>query len=222
MEISGTFVNVRRLALVLSLLCGLGIALVVGVRLLPFVAPLSLLDRNPCALPCFFGVTPGTTTRDQAQDTLNRSIGVTSVSDTLLTFPLVGNNGQAVLVSIISDPDGLIESIRLSSTAFDPDLQHFGDLLLSGHTPVEVYRTCADMDHVRFLMTFGTGEALLVELDPNGKLTPQTPITLVDIARPGQRSLLDARSSFGCSVETRWYGFAPLWKYFQVIAPAQP
>jgi hypothetical protein len=189
--------------------------LVLGLRLLPAPPDTSLLERNPCALPCFFGVTPGVTTRDQAEELLSESVGVTRVSDTLLTFPLMDNSGRAALVSILSDANRLVESVRMSSIDFDPDLEQFGDLLLTGQTPVQVFRTCADMDHVRFLMTFGAGESLLIELYPNGKLTPTTPITLVDISRPGQRSLTDARSSFGCSVETHWYGFAPLWKYFR-------
>lgn len=174
----------------------------------------SLLAENPCALPCFFGITPGITTRAQAVEHLGSTVGITPVSDTLLTFPLVDNNGQGALVSILNDADGLVESIRVIAIGTDTNFAQFGDLLLAGQTPVQVFRTCADMDNVRFLTTFGAGETLLLELFPQGKLTPSTPITLVDIARPNQRSLTDARSSFGCSVETRWYGFAPLWKYF--------
>ncbi|MCC6804993.1 MAG: hypothetical protein IT319_19080, partial [Anaerolineae bacterium] len=175
----------------------------------------SLLAANPCALPCFFGVTPGSTTRAQATALLSKTVGITLVSDTLLTFPLVDSSGQSALVSIVNDAEGLVESVRIIAIGTDTNLAQFGDLLLTGQTPVQVFRTCADMDTVRFLMTFGAGETLLLELFPQGKLTPSTPITLVDIARPNQRSLTDARSSFGCSVETHWYGFAPLWKYFQ-------
>lgn len=174
----------------------------------------SLFAANPCALPCFFGLTPGITTRAQAIDHLSKTVGVTLVSDTLLTFSLVDSNGQSALVSIVNDADGLVESVRIIAIGTETDLAQFGDLLLTGQTPMQVFRTCADMDNVRFLTTFGAGETLLLELFPQGKLTPSTPITLVDIAPPNQRSLTDARSSFGCSVETRWYGFAPLWKYF--------
>lgn len=218
-EISAPFVNVRRLAFTVTLLCALLTAgLVLGLRLLPAPSQSSVLERNPCELPCFFGVIPGTTTRAEAEDILSRSVGIRRVSDTLLTFPLISTEEKAALVSIISGADGWVESLRLSSIDINPDLGQLGELLLAGQTPIQVFRTCADMDHVRFLMTFGTGETLLLELFPQGKLTPTTPITLVDIARPGQRSLMDARSSFGCSVETRWYGFAPLWKYFRTEA----
>lgn len=178
----------------------------------------SLLAANPCALPCFFGVTPGSTTRTQAIERLGNTVSIVLVSDTLLTFPLVDSSGKSALVSIINDVDGLVESIRIIAISSNTSLAQFGDLLLTNQTPVQVFRTCADMDTVRFLMTFGAGETLLLELFPQGKLTPSTPITLVDIARPGQRSLTDARSSFGCSVETRWYGFAPLWKHFRFEA----
>lgn len=174
----------------------------------------ALLAENPCALPCFFGVTPGSTTRAQAVERLGATGGVTRVSDTLLTFPLVDNNGQSALVSIVNDADGLVEAIRIIAISTETGLAQFGDLLLTDQTPVQVFRACADMGNVRFLMTFGAGETLLLELFPQGKLTPSTPVTLVDIAPPNQRSLTDARSSFGCSVQTRWYGFAPLWKYF--------
>lgn len=202
----------RRLSIALFLLAFAPLSLLRLAGAISSTPNQSLLAANPCTLPCFFGVTPGSTTRAQAVDHLNKTVGVTLVSDTLLTFPLVDSSGQSALVSLINDADGLVESIRV--TAISTDLAQFGDLLLTGQTPVQVFRTCVDMDNVRFLMTFGAGETLLLELFPQGKLTPSTPVTLVDIARPGQRSLTDARSSFGCSVETRWYGFAPLWKYF--------
>lgn len=178
----------------------------------------SLLAANPCALPCFFGVTPGSTTRAQAAALLSKTVDVTLVSDMLLTFPLVDSSGKSALVSIVNDADGLVESVRIIALGSNTSLAQFGDLLLAGQTPGQVFRTCAEIDNVRFLMTFGAGETLLLELFPQGKLTPSTPVTLVDISPPDQRSLTDARSSFGCSVETHWYGFAPLWKYFLTSA----
>ena len=68
-------------------------------------------------------------------------------------------------------------------------------------------------------MTFGAHDQLLVELFLQGELAPDTPITVFDLSGVGSRSLYDARSSFGCSVESGWMGFAPLWKYFSTTLP---
>lgn len=107
---------------------------------------------------------------------------------------------------------GIVDALRLNAPPI------LADLLLEGYRPNRVFRTCADMYPVRFMITFGAQDELLIELFPQGKLNPRTRPAVFDIAGTGSRSLYDERISFGCSVETPWYGFAPLWKYFRVEA----
>jgi hypothetical protein len=116
--------------------------------------------------------------------------------------------------------DPHVESVRMSAIDLFTNIGQFGDLLLAGQKPNHVFHTCTYVLPVRFLMTFGAYDELLVELFPQGGLAPNTPITLFDLSSIGSRSLYDARSSFGCTVESGWLGFAPLWKYFAVSPPS--
>lgn len=188
-------------------------------RLLPAPADPSLIARNSCALPCFFGVTPGATTRDEAPAILDQTVAATQVSDFLITFPLVDNEGRAALASLYFEPGGVLTSIQL--IAIDPltNLGQLSDLLLAGETPARLFRTCDLVVPVRFLMLLGEHDQILVELYPEHSLAPDTPLTLFDLSVVGSRSLYDARASFGCSVDTGWYGFAPLSRYFANMNP---
>jgi hypothetical protein len=197
----------------LALCCLLTGGTLLASRLLPAPRDPSLIARNPCALPCFFGVTPGVTTRDKAPDILARHVAATQVSDYLITFPLVDQEGRAALASLYFEPGGLLTSARLIAIDSFTDLGQISDLMLAEQTPSHLFRTCIGVLPIRFLVTFGEQEQTLVELFPQEALTPDTPLTLFDLSVAGSRSLYDARASFGCSVETRWFGFAPVSRY---------
>jgi hypothetical protein len=208
-----------RLPLLLALMCSLlvGAALLIP-RVLPAPPDDSVIGRNLCALPCFFGVLPGITTDTDAFTALSQYVDFTDVSDFLLTFPLVDYEGRTSIVSVNFDAslEPRVASVRATAVDIFTNIGQFGDLLLAGQKPNHVFHTCAYVLPVRFLVTFGEYDELLVELFPRGDLAPDTSITLFDLSAVGSRSLYDARSSFGCTVESGWLGFAPLWKYFAV------
>lgn len=202
----------RRLP-VLVLLCCLILTggLVFGLRALsPYET--SVLTGNPCPLPCFYGVTPGEITRSQAVAIYTEQDPLIRVTEDPLVFTLLDPHSRSIMISVFSNSDGIVDSLRLNAPPI------LADLLLEGYRPNRVFRTCADMYPVRFMITFGAQDELLIELFPRDKLNPRTRPAVFDIAGTGSRSLYDERISFGCSVETPWYGFAPIWKYFRVAA----
>ncbi len=196
------------------LLSGLCAGLIGLMRLAPPEAAASALTRNPCALPCFFGVIPGETSRDQAGEVLAQyDIQPTVVSDYLMTFPLVDPDGRLINVSIYFGADGLVDTVRVFASDLFAQVGRVGDLLLAGQVPHRLFRTCNQVFPGRYMMTFGQYDQVLVELLPSGNLAPNTPIVTLDIATVGSRSLYDARASFGCTVNSVWRGFAAAWKY---------
>ncbi|MEP7291076.1 MAG: hypothetical protein ABI835_04800, partial [Chloroflexota bacterium] len=126
----------RRLTLFVMLLCSsVTIALVFGWRLFPNLNDSVLLRSNPCALPCFYGVTPGETTHDQAAAIFARYDPTTIVHDEPMIFTLPDSRSRTVLVSIFSNANGLVESIHLNAPPI------LADLLLTGQPPSHVFRT---------------------------------------------------------------------------------
>lgn len=214
--------TVTRLTLAaLALCCALaGAALGIG-RLLPTPTDGSMIARNPCALPCFFGITPGETSREQAADFLAwyvtaAQVSDSQVSDSLITFPLIEDDRHATLATLSFEPGGGLDSVRLVAVMPVVGVGQFSDVLLAGQKPTRAFRTCDGVLPVRFLITFGAQDQIMVELFAADGLQPATPITLFDISTAGSRSLYDARASFGCSVETGWLGFAPPWRYASI------
>jgi hypothetical protein len=141
------------------------------------------------------------------------------VSDYLIMFPLVDHEGRAAMASLYFEPGGVLTSVRLSAVDQIADLGQIADLMLAGQTPSRLFRTCDSVLPVRFLVTFGAHDQVLVELSPQDALAPDTPLTLFDLSATGSRSLYDARASFGCSVETEWFGFAPISRFFTNTQP---
>ncbi|MBI1259702.1 MAG: hypothetical protein GC204_19720 [Chloroflexi bacterium] len=188
-------------------------------HLLPPPADSTALARNPCALPCFFGVIPGETTYAQALDSLSQSVHASADNAASISFSLLDSEGHTSLASISFDADGLAESARIIPIDLFAQTGTLGDLLAAGQTPNHVYHTCDYLLPIRFLITFGAHDELVTEVFPLGGLAPNSRVTLFDLSTAASRSLYDATSSFGCSVQTNWIGLAPLWKYFSVDKP---
>lgn len=174
----------------------------------------SLIARSPCALPCFYGVTPGETSHNEAALALERYFDATLADGDLITLPLTEPGGMTVVASLSFEADGTLDAMFAAAVAPIAGLGQFSDLLLAEHRPSRFFRTCDGVYPVRFLITFGDDDRVLAELYAVDALTPETTITVLDVAAPGARLLDDARTSFGCAVETGWHGFAPVWRYF--------
>ena len=188
-------------------------------HLLPPSANSTALARNPCALPCFFGVTPGETTYAEAFDILSQTVHPSADNAASISFTLLDNEGRTSLASINFGGDSMVESVRVIPIDLFAQTGTLGDLLAAGLKPNHVYHTCEDLLPVRFLITFGAYDELVTEVFPLGSLAPDSRVTLFDLSTAASRSLYDATSSFGCSVRTEWIGFAPLWKYFAADKP---
>jgi hypothetical protein len=195
----------------LVLCCLLTAATMPAGRLLPRQDSRTLLARNPCALPCFFGVTPGATTREHAMTALAPYVDVTRVSDYLLTFALVDSEGRIAFASVDIGVDGVVESVQLAAVNWVADIGQLGDVLRT--RPVHVFKTCTGVRPTRFLLSIGALNEITVELLPGTAIAPDTPISVFTERATGTRTLDDIRSSFGCAVEVGWRGFAPLWRY---------
>lgn len=189
-----------------------GAALLVG-RLLPPPPAHSILALNPCALPCFYGISPGTMTRAQAVDTLVHSVEAATVGDYVLAVPLADADGRVSIASIEADADGQIESVRVSQPYWIADVARLGEIILARGAPTRVFRTCTGIQPMRLLLSFGKANDLTIELLPEGRLAPDSPISVFRLIRAGSRTLDELRESFGCSVGVPWRGFAALWRY---------
>lgn len=206
--------RVARLALpVLALGCILTGGTIALSRLLPDSPNRLLVGGNPCVLPCFYDIVPGETIHDEAAHALERHFDAVLVDGTLVTFPLTKPGGMTAIASLSFEADSTLGAMFVAAVAPVAGLGQFSDLLLTGQRPSHVYRTCDGVYPIRFLITFGADDRVLAELYAVDALTPETTVTVLDISAPGSRSLDDARTSFGCTVETGWHGFAPMWRY---------
>ncbi|MEO8396335.1 MAG: hypothetical protein ABI700_25305 [Chloroflexota bacterium] len=196
----------------------IGAIMLIG-HLLPSPADSTVLARNPCALPCFSGVTPGKTTYAQAIDILSKTVQASADNAASISFSLLDNEGRTSLASVNFGGDGIVESVRVIPIDLFARTGELGDLLLAGQKPNHVFHTCDYLLPVRFLITFGERDELVAEIFPLGSLAPDSRVTLFDLSTAASRSLYDATSSFGCTVRTDWLGLAPLWKYFAVDKP---
>ncbi len=192
-------------------------ALLIG-HAFPAASTDSALAQSSCALPCFFGVTLGSTSFDQAIQAIQHSGYPPQIGDALISFPLTDVQNRRTSAAINFDADGRAASARLIPIDSLADIGQLSDLLLIDSTPTHVFRTCDQVQPVRFLFTFGSQtEMIMAEvLPPADNLTPDTPLTYFEATTDGASALYDEQSSFGCSVEIGWIGFAPLWKYLRL------
>ncbi len=208
--------NAARLMLAVTVL---GCLLIAGTLLIARGIPAppteSLIAHSPCDLPCFYGVTPGETRSAGALAAFSAYTDALHIRRDLEGFPFVDANGNTAYVSLLFDNNQIVIETRLWALDTDANIGQLGELLLVDRKPTHVFRTCGSVLPARFLLTFGAHDELLVELFVQDDLAPQTPISLIDVSA-GWRALDSARTSFGCTVETDWFGFAPLWKYFAV------
>lgn len=209
-------------AFVIAFLCGTSIstALILGSRM-PLPDNVSPLARSTCLLPCTLEIIPGETTRADALIRLEKIFFVQDPLQSLFGLPeLVSPTSESLpfTLQIQYNGEDKVSSLRLIA---NPNLAvaKLGDLLQLGGEPARVFRSCVGMFPFRMLMVFGVHEQTTVELLLHGELNVDTPVIMMHTAEPGTRTLYDARQSFGCTVESVWRGFAPLWRYIE-DAPA--
>jgi hypothetical protein len=206
------------LRLLVATLVLAGVSLFIGGRLPPAVET-SVITRDRCFVPCTFGIVPGTTDRREAEGLMERATnGDYLVSpDSRISFIVQDDKGRSIagLIHFSFMERTRVGSISLFVQDANADLGQLGDLLLAGYQPRRAYRTCEGTPP-RMLLTFGIEDRMVVEIPLDEGLTPHTPLTVLDIYAPNISSIESTLAGFGCSVETGWHGFAPLWKYFAI------
>lgn len=194
------------IATALSLLIG-------GVIALGDVLPpaASFIARNPCALPCVYGVTPGETSADQARLIIQELSGGTFSDSPMdggsLVFQLERDEISVFGMMALNVPAAtLISAVSLLPS--DPgDLGSLGDLMAAGLNPTHVYRSC-DTTIPLMLIAFGEDSRVVAEMSLGKRLHPATPLTFVRVYPAGGDALAESLLSFGCTVELGWRGFA--------------
>lgn len=211
---------VRAIVLLLTLtVLGVSSMLAAG-RLIARPLEPDVLAASDCTLPCAFDLIPGQTARADAFDAVGRlsADSFSDLNDYMISF-IVHDSEQRVVIGLLffeyADRDQL-NGVRLSTFNPQARLWRLGDLLLTGARPTRVFRSCGGVQPRRMLLVFGAAAEVVVELTVGERITPHTPLALVDLAAPGLRTAEDARISFGCAVETGWHGFAPTWFYERI------
>ncbi|MDZ4765404.1 MAG: hypothetical protein SGI73_12705, partial [Chloroflexota bacterium] len=159
----------------------------------------------------------GTTERQQAQFAIEQATNgeYNMLGNRGLSFTLADSTGRLVAgnVSFGFMGDQRVGSVALFQLDAGADLGQLGDLLLAGYTPRRVIRSCEGITPRLMGITFGYEDRLSIAIVVNEALTPDAPITTLELRAPNI-DFDTALANVNCFVETRWQGFAPLWRYF--------
>lgn len=199
---------------------GIAVALEIG-RRMPSAPETSLIALPNCVIPCTLGIVPGMSDRADVVAVVERMGAYTSDQTTpsRSVFSLRDRDGndQIFAVADFNFADGQrVGAVTLWRSTPYVDLGQLSDLLLAGYTPRRVVRSCEGVLPRQMAMTFAFEDRLSVFLMLRDGLNPQTPITLLEVRAPN--IMYDtALGNMTCSVESRWQGFAALWRYFPGI-----
>jgi hypothetical protein len=198
-------------------LCGLcaamlGVTVLVGAAM-PTAWHLSIVTDNTCALPCVYGIMPGISTRDQASRLFDRSaLSFTMLSEVKPASILResdSSRSMMVRIDFSSASSNIVHSVQIYQISTDYNLGFLSDLLLAGYEPRRVYAACGDANRMILVLN---DQGLYVQVMPEAQLTPNHAIMLLGVTTDGGE-LSQTISSFGCTAESDWMGFASQWKY---------
>ncbi|PJF24806.1 MAG: hypothetical protein CUN53_15985 [Phototrophicales bacterium] len=211
-----------RLYGLLVILFGLVIAVALEVgRRMPAPLETSLIALPNCVIPCTLGIVPGISDRADVTAVIERVGGYTSdqTTPTRSAFSLRDRAGSDLffVVADFNFADGQrVGAFTVWRLVANADLGQLSDLLLAGYTPNRVIRSCEGVLPRQMAMTFAFEDRLSAFFLLRDGLNPQTPISLLEVRAPN--IMYDtALGNLNCSVESRWQGFAALWRYFPGI-----
>jgi hypothetical protein len=204
------------------ILFAVGIAIVLEIgRRMPSAPETSLIALPNCVIPCTLGIVPGISDRNDVIAVIERVGGHTSdqTTRTRSAFSLRDRAGSDLffVVADFSFADGQrVGAFTVWRAVASADLGQLSDLLLAGYTPNRVIRSCEGVTPRQMALTFALEDRLSVFLLLRDGLNPDTPIMLFEVRAPN--IMYDtALGNVTCSVESRWQGFAALWRYFPGI-----
>lgn len=214
MSISPPLVSFWKLPVrIAALVCLVTVGAVFATRISAVPPHVSLLTSNTCTLPCIFGVTPGSSVRDDAMIAFQRAaVSYSYYNPVGRTYPTHESTHPVMFMAYMyfGDPFiGDVRTLQLFQTAGTRSLGYLGDFLLAGYQPARVLTACQD-DKYALILLNGQDWFLQVKLDP--VIRPDAAVSLISTSSD---SAVMARSmdNFGCATESVWMGFAPQWKY---------
>lgn len=222
----------RRWLASLTLVCAGLIAFAMGLGGLLDARSESIMVYNNCDLPCAFGVTPGVTDRQTAEDTYHQ-IAVKPASfltalQSSFTLRIAPADKPAAVQRVIDDQAETAEGLALALVLFQQpqggsvravrlfemspviQLWRLGDLMAQSGTPEHVYASC-EPAAPNLLLIFG-GDTI-AEVIPGGRLSPYSEVSRIAVTADLDVTLTVMLASFACSVESPWQGSAAYWVY---------
>ncbi|MBL8131228.1 MAG: hypothetical protein JNL42_05180, partial [Anaerolineae bacterium] len=194
--------------------------------------PESIMAHSNCDLPCAFGVTPGVTDRQSAEDTYHRlaikpasfltalqssfTLRVTdaaaaSEAQSAPDGQAGSEEGLALALVLFQQPQGgSVRAVRLFEMSPALQLWRLGDLMAQAETPDRVFASC-DAAAPNLLLIFG-GDTI-AEVIPGGRLSPYSEVSRIAVTADLDVTLRAMQASFACSVESSWRGSAAYWVY---------
>lgn len=197
------------------------IAISAGAGAILGTAPDSVMAKNTCQLPCAFGVVPGITERETAEE-LYQQIAVkpasfmTAVQDSY-TLRIADQNipevtaGMALAMVQFQRPlGGYVRAVRLYEMSPEDEFLSLGELLVTRSVPETVYASC-DNGGAKLLLVFGNDT--IAQVNPTSRLSPEMEITRLAVTSDLENTLTSLLASFPCPTQSEWRGFAAYWVY---------
>ena len=211
--------TLSRITLSLTTFCAvlLGSTMFIGTAL-PTAAHASLFTSNPCALPCIFDVTPGETLRNDAMMALERQqLSYSFLSETqsasFTTRESRTSRSTLSLLNFGSRGGMSVRALHVYQMGAGNELGYLSDFLLDGYRPNRVLTNCQNAERVYVAFE----QPLLLQIVVGEQLRPEDQVMMV--ASADNDDGVTPLGGFACETESRWMGFASLWKYQQQIAP---
>ena len=206
---------ILRLLLRMYLLCSvlLGGALMVGTTIPATPIHGALLAHNSCALPCFDGIIPGLTSRDDAMKIFERAaINYGFFNEKGMTYTLHHTETIHSLLAYInfgSAGGANVSSVQIYQMPPGHELGILSDFLGAGYQPTQVFSSCQDAN--RLIIALGH-QGLYVQVALDSGLDLATQVLMVGIAAETS-AMTRSLHTFGCGSQSHWLGFAASWKY---------
>lgn len=210
-----------RLTLIITALSSAAIvvAITIGGRI---TTPLGedFFAANSCAFPCIYGIELGKSERGAILAALEPiTPSILSPGDAPIIFTSYQGEQRYVDGAFwFERSNAPTKSVQFAQFYANTATQLWtlSDILLAGHRPTAVYRTCRGARQQRLLISFDADHAFVVGvIAADNRLTPDASITLLYLST-GENMLLFARQAFfgGCYIESNWRGFVPTRRYF--------
>jgi hypothetical protein len=178
---------------------------------------------SPCALPCFYGITPGETPYTRAVTYIAGLPQEQNVDDR--SFWITGNSQNKIYVEVRKfdprEPD-FVDTIELETYDATPILS-LGQFIDMGWTPRHVYRVRASRGIV-LLLVFGDSGQIMAVVADNYAINADSPIDWLWLApaKDSEYYLGYVRGRGLFDTEVPWLGYASADNYWAAKSIGEP